>query len=468
MVFFVKFIYAIFPSAFILGLLKSHYKEEKFSNIYLIGIISLILGAVIQKLFMRVLYDSEFISVIGGVLSCCLLIFLFTFLLVKIKALFYILTSILLVYSGAMLSYLVHDLPLTGTQVINSDLVIHVSYIFLAILIGIFIYEASQVLSKSQHKSVMFYIILISSIVLNLIIILGEILKHLIKNDLIVVTSGRISLIAKITHYSYLNVYVYSLFLFLFGIIYFLNRTNDKILNLENSKLRKLKYEKIVQNRWLKTTGLILFITLAHLSYYDLVASQPPKLSPATILQADKNGNIVLDTTKYLDGDLYRFAYITQDGHKVRFFAINRYKDKQKVTVVFDSCMICGDMGYIKQDNQVICLACSVRVFIPSIGTAGGCNPIPLKYTKQGKNIIISSTTLENGSTYFTQIVKREVTDPISGAKLINKEAKFTYDYAGRTYYFESEKNMENFRDNPAKYTQHNIKPRWRVQGHEE
>ncbi len=451
-----------------LGLLKSYYKDVKFSNIYLIGGTSLILGAIIQKLFMRALYDSEFVNVVGGILLCFFVVFLLTFLLFRLKIFFYIFTSTLFLYSGALVTFLVHDLPISGTEVINSDLVIHVTYIFLTFLVGIFIYEASFTLSKAFNKSKIFHLVLISTILLQITIITGNILQYLVKNDLITVTSGRISFIAKVTYYSYLNIYIYGLFLLIFASIYFLKRTNTNVKNIIKPEFRKLQYARSIQNRWLSSTILVLVLTSSTLAYYDLVASRPPDLSPATTLKADKNGNIVLNAKDYLDGDLYRFAYITQDGHRIRFFAINRYKDKEKVVVVFDACMICGDMGYIKQANQVICLACGVRVFIPSIGKPGGCNPIPLKYDKQGDTITIKASTLEKGTTYFSEIVEREVTDIISGAKLINTKAKYTYDFVGRTYYFESEKNMEAFRDDPEKYVTVKERPRWRVEGHEE
>lgn len=468
MIFFIKFIYAILPSAFILGLLKSHYQTKKFSNIYLIGIISLILGAIIQKFFMKALYDSEFVNVVGGVLIVLFLLFLFTFLLVRINMLFYALCSILFLYSGSLITYFVHDLPITGTEVINSDLVLHVAYIFLALGASLFVYEASFRLSKSYFKSKIFNTILVVSTLLYGIIALGKILQYLIKNDLITVTSGRISFIAKVTYYSYLDIYVYGMFLLVFTLFYFLNRTNLDVKNILKPDFRKLQYQRIVQNRWLISTLMIAFLTTSALAYYDLVASRPPELSPSTILKADKDGKIVLNTKDYMDGDLHRFAYITEDGHKVRFFAINRYKDKEKVVVVFDACMICGDLGYIKKDNQVICIACGVRVFVPSIGKPGGCNPIPFKYEKKDGKIIIDTSTLEKGATYFSEIVQREVVDIISGAKLFNTDAKYTYDYIGRTYYFENEVNMEKFRDNPEKYVKVAKKPRWRVQGHEE
>lgn len=79
------------------------------------------------------------------------------------------------------------------------------------------------------------------------------------------------------------------------------------------------------------------------------------------------------------DGKLHRFVWVADDGKAVRFFVINRYPDKLRFGVVFDACLLCGDQGYVMEGNQVICVACGVHIFIPSIGKAGGCNPVPIE-----------------------------------------------------------------------------------------
>lgn len=61
---------------------------------------------------------------------------------------------------------------------------------------------------------------------------------------------------------------------------------------------------------------------------------------------------------------------MADDGKAVRFFVINRYPDKLRFGVVFDACLLCGDQGYVMEGNQVICVACGVHIFIPSIGKA--------------------------------------------------------------------------------------------------
>ncbi|WP_442884637.1 Fe-S-containing protein, partial [Campylobacter jejuni] len=98
------------------------------------------------------------------------------------------------------------------------------------------------------------------------------------------------------------------------------------------------------------------------------------------------------------DNKLHRFAYISAEGKVIRFFLINKREDRDSPVAVFDACMICGDMGYIKKDGQLICISCNVRIFLPSVGKSGGCNPIPLKYEYDGKKITIDVKDVIAGS----------------------------------------------------------------------
>lgn len=121
---------------------------------------------------------------------------------------------------------------------------------------------------------------------------------------------------------------------------------------------------------------------------------------------------------------------------------------------VFDACAICGDMGYIKKEGELICISCNVRIFLPSVGKTGGCNPIPLKYDYDGEKITIDVKDVVAGSNYFSQIKDIQVQDPVSKDKIINTQAPFSYSYKGITYYFSNEKNYEEFKKDPMKYVE--------------
>jgi uncharacterized membrane protein len=49
----------------------------------------------------------------------------------------------------------------------------------------------------------------------------------------------------------------------------------------------------------------------------------------------------------------------------------------------------------------VLCRNCASAIFIPSIGAAGGCNPIALKSRVEGGDLVMETADLEPGARHF-------------------------------------------------------------------
>jgi high-affinity iron transporter len=64
------------------------------------------------------------------------------------------------------------------------------------------------------------------------------------------------------------------------------------------------------------------------------------------------------------------------------------------VVAVFDACEICGPVGFFKGPNGLVCKNCASPINSQSVGTAGGCNPIPLQSTGNGGAIVIQEADL--------------------------------------------------------------------------
>lgn len=471
MIFFIKFIYSFLPIVLFYGLIKAiytkHNTSNKIQNSFLIIFVSVIIGMIIQKVATQILYDIEAINSLRFLAIFSILIFILSIKFTKKLIIFYIISICLFIFAGADFVNTTKDFAISSTNVINSGLIINVALIFLAtILIFFFTIAISKFSNTLSNKKIFysFFILCSFTIIIDLI---AKIMLFLLRKDILELTSTRLSFVAKVIHFDYLFIYLYILTLCLFLFIFYLNHKNEKIKqDLKSSLRRKCEHKILLQKRWLSGTIVSIFFLSSFLLYYDLYASLPIKISTATILKPDANDNFVIDLKEVSDGELYRYAYITQDGRKIRFFLINRYPDQKKVTAVFDACMICGDLGYIKKDNHVVCVACDVRIFIPSIGKAGGCNPIPLVFTKKDGKLIISKNEIISGATYFSEIVEIEVVDIISGAKLLNTKAEFSYTFKGKTFYFTSEQNMETFKNDPEEYAKNVVTRKWRTQGH--
>lgn len=176
--------------------------------------------------------------------------------------------------------------------------------------------------------------------------------------------------------------------------------------NVGSIVYRQIKAKREYVKTVAKCVISALLVSSALFLYYDLYASKPPKVSNSTILQPI-DGKFKIPIKLLEDDDLHRFAYIDEEsGKKIRFFALNRFKGKTSPVVVFDACMICGDMGYVKNGDELICISCNVRIFLPSVGKAGGCNPIPLIYENDGEYLIIELDEIKTGANFFSEIVK--------------------------------------------------------------
>ncbi len=101
------------------------------------------------------------------------------------------------------------------------------------------------------------------------------------------------------------------------------------------------------------------------------------------------------------DGDLHKYVCDMQnhpancpmhgsDGKaNARILAITR--SDGSVAVAYDACALCGAAGYVQEGEQLICKRCGAPINPDTIGEAGGCNPIPLKSTLDGEQIVIKA-----------------------------------------------------------------------------
>lgn len=196
-------------------------------------------------------------------------------------------------------------------------------------------------------------------------------------------------------------------------------------------------------------------LALAVCLFWDLVASRPPSLSKATpvVVTADDMVHLPIVADKLKDGDLHRYAWVSSEGKVVRFFVIDRFPGEWSPAVVFDACMLCGDTGYAMQGDQVMCIGCGVRLFRPSVGKSGGCNPVPIEdWAMDADEIRIPRKSLEAGLQFFKAVVELEVIDPVDGSRLKNTTAPHRYSYGTKTYFFANEANYQRFVDNPEAF----------------
>lgn len=148
---------------------------------------------------------------------------------------------------------------------------------------------------------------------------------------------------------------------------------------------------------WMVLVCASSFVFIVLVTAEFVYAKNKSALSPAVPL-AISNGAVILPAKDFADGELHRYSVETPSG-TVRFFAIARTGMEPAVAV--DACEVCGTAGYTKEGPNVICKNCGAAIFGPSIGTQGGCNPIPLVHVLEGGEVRISVDALQKVSNVF-------------------------------------------------------------------
>ena len=455
--FFVFLIQTLLPFSLLLACSWVAYPHANFKKLAWLAILSFIIGSVITLN----LPNSQNVKLALAIFSLCILLFAYFSQFIHWQRLNTFWHTMLAILAGSFWAKDPNITAITETDVINTDFLLHISAIALGFIFCLVVAGWCYILfvqSKTSKKTTSLRLLLSAIITFILIAaLLGDVLLILMKLQVIELTKVRLSFVAKsgniTTYLNYINAAILAVIVLIFALN--IHRPRMQTANSEQQPIEKRK--AIAAKR---TSGKIIgygitaiLIMLAAQFYWDRIASQPPQLSEAQRVTLDAENNVHIPIEQVKDGKLHRFLWVADDGKAVRFFIINRLPDKLSLAAVFDACILCGDQGYVMEGNQVVCVGCGVRMFTPSIGKPGGCNPVPIDDWKQtDTEVVINKKNLEEGLNYFSTIIEIEVVDPVNGKKLTNTKTEHKYSHEGKTYFFTDEKNLDLFRDNPEAY----------------
>jgi FTR1 family protein len=155
---------------------------------------------------------------------------------------------------------------------------------------------------------------------------------------------------------------------------------------------RKAEWARRRERFWMSAVYTCSFVFIFLVTAQFIYAKTTTALSPAVTVTLT-GAQAVLPLSQINDDQLHRYSVRTSSGTEVRFLLFR--KPDGDVVSVADACQICGPVGFYKTSQGIICKMCASPVVPQSVGTAGGCNPIPLKSVTAGGNIIIASADLE-------------------------------------------------------------------------
>ena len=165
------------------------------------------------------------------------------------------------------------------------------------------------------------------------------------------------------------------------------------------AEYRKSAWTAHRERLWMASVYIFCFVFIALVTAEFIYTKSVSALSPATPV-VFVNGEVRIPLAQVSDGDLHRFQ-AQENGVDIRFWLYQ--KPDGKIATVFDACEICGAVGFYKGPNGVVCKNCAAPVNTQSIGSGGGCNPIPLKASQTADAVIIQEADVAAGSRKFAQ-----------------------------------------------------------------
>jgi high-affinity iron transporter len=163
--------------------------------------------------------------------------------------------------------------------------------------------------------------------------------------------------------------------------------TNDAEKRLLESQNRR-------QRRWMVAAAsacLIVILALTADFIYAKANSALPTVTQVTVKGAD----VRIPIASVNDGDMHLFSADVGGGKIVRFMII---KKPTGWGTALDACRICGAEGYRQDGQNVICRHCGSAIYVPTIGEAGGCNPIGVPSRVDGSELVLDISALSQAT----------------------------------------------------------------------
>jgi high-affinity iron transporter len=174
-------------------------------------------------------------------------------------------------------------------------------------------------------------------------------------------------------------------------------RREPVLVSPSAAERRKAAWTARKERLWMSSVYTFSFLFIGMVTAEFVYAKSASALSPAAEITF-VNGQVKIPLAQVSDGDLHRFQ-AQENGVAIRFWLYQ--KPDGKIATVLDACEICGAVGFYKSGSGVICKNCAAPINPQSVGTAGGCNPIPLKATQTADSVIIQEADIAAGSRMF-------------------------------------------------------------------
>jgi high-affinity iron transporter len=158
---------------------------------------------------------------------------------------------------------------------------------------------------------------------------------------------------------------------------------------------RLLEAQNRRQRRWMAAAASACLIVILALTA-DFIYARANSARPSVTQLTAQNNQVRVPISEVQDGSMHLFATDLGGGQTVRFMII---KKPDGWGTALDACRICGAEGYRQDGQNVICRHCGSAIYVPTIGQAGGCNPIGVPSHVDGTDLVMDISALSQATT---------------------------------------------------------------------
>src|SRR5208282_1308130 len=164
-------------------------------------------------------------------------------------------------------------------------------------------------------------------------------------------------------------------------------RAASQTANEAEKRLREAQNRR--QRRW-RVAAAVGCLSVILLLTGDFVYTNVNAAPPSARAIAALGNEVRIPISEVQDGKMHLFT-VSAGGQSLRFMII---KKPNGYGTALDACKICGAEGYRQDGQNVICRHCGSAIYIPTIGEAGGCNPIGVPSHVDGADLVLDVSAL--------------------------------------------------------------------------
>jgi high-affinity iron transporter len=161
-----------------------------------------------------------------------------------------------------------------------------------------------------------------------------------------------------------------------------------------DAERRLLESQNRKQRRWMMAAATACLTVILVLTA-DFIYARANSAPPTARSMAATNDQVRIPLNEVQDSNLHLFT-VSVDGQTLRFMVM---KKTDGYGTALDACRICGAEGYRQDGQNVVCRHCGSAIYVPTIGQAGGCNPIGIPSHVDGSELVIDLSSLTQAAT---------------------------------------------------------------------